>query len=232
MLQTVNYENPEFLEYYDACGIELFVPGYQSLHRMTVVRLAERVPARARVLVVGAGGGFELAAFARMQPEWSFLAVDPSPGMLALARRRIDSAGVGDRVEWLQGYIPDIPREDFDAATCMFTLHCLPDDGTKLEALRALHASLRTGAPFALADNCVGPGRKQRQKLLTRFRDYAVFSGASPELAEKARQANFEQFKSTGTTPQREEKLLREAGFRKLEVYYVGLSWRGWICRA
>ena len=229
---SLNYEDPEFLKYYDACGIEAFVPGYQALHRMTMVRLAERLPARARILVVGAGGGFELAAFARMQPGWSFLAVDPSPGMLELARRRIESAGAENRVEWLQGYIPEIPRENFDAASCMFTLHCLPDDGTKLNALHAVHASLKTGAPFAVADNCIGPGRKQREKLLTRFRDYAVFSGAAPELAETARRINFEQLKSTGATPRREEKLLRKAGFRKLEVYYVGLSWRGWVCRA
>ncbi|MBX3167562.1 MAG: class I SAM-dependent methyltransferase [Candidatus Eremiobacteraeota bacterium] len=228
----MNFEDPEFLKLYDAGGAKLFIPGYAALHRMTVVRLAERVPEDARILVVGAGGGFELEAFARMKPEWRFFALDPSAGMLELARNRIESLAASHRVDWLQGTIPEIPRQNFDAATCLFTLHCLPDDGSKLEALRAIRASLKKGAPFALADNCIGPGRKQREKLLPRFRDYAVLSGAEPALAEAARQANFEQLKSTGITPRREKELLRQAGFRKWDLYYAGLSWRGWLSRA
>ena len=213
-------------------GAKLIIPGYEALHRKTVVRLAERVPDDARILVVGAGGGFELEAFARMKPDWRFFALDPSAGMLGLARNRIESTGAVERVDWLQGTIAEIPRENFDAATCFFTLHCIPDDGSKLDALRAIHACLKKGAPFTLADNCIGPGRKQREKLLPRFRDYAILSGADPALAETARQANFEQLKSTGVTPRREKKLLRKAGFGKLDLYYAGLSWRGWICRA
>ena len=40
------------------------VPGLADLHRMAMLLLAEQAPAAAHVLVVGAGGGLELKAFA------------------------------------------------------------------------------------------------------------------------------------------------------------------------
>ena len=40
----MNFEDPDFLKVFDAGGSKLFIPGYEALHRMTVLRLAERVP--------------------------------------------------------------------------------------------------------------------------------------------------------------------------------------------
>ena len=54
------------------------VPGFQHLQRMAALLLAERVDANGRVLVLGAGGGHELKAFAEFQPGWR----------LAVGRRR------------------------------------------------------------------------------------------------------------------------------------------------
>lgn len=45
------------------------VPDYDDMLRMAGVLVAERVPVDAQVLVVGAGGGAEIATFARMQPQ-------------------------------------------------------------------------------------------------------------------------------------------------------------------
>ena len=61
------------------------VPGFASLHRMTSMLLAERVPPDGRVLVLGAGGGLELKALADAHPGWRFDGVDPSADMLRLA---------------------------------------------------------------------------------------------------------------------------------------------------
>src|ERR1700754_3520033 len=63
------------------------VPGFADLHRMAMLLLAERVPETANILVVGAGGGLELKAFAEAQPGWHFVGVDPSAAMLDLAGR-------------------------------------------------------------------------------------------------------------------------------------------------
>jgi tRNA (cmo5U34)-methyltransferase len=57
-------------------GPPRFVPGFDGLHRMTSVLLAEHAPSDARVLVLGAGGGLELKALATAHPGWTFVGVD------------------------------------------------------------------------------------------------------------------------------------------------------------
>lgn len=69
-------------------GPRRFVPGLTDLHRMTGILLAERAPADARVLVLGAGGGLELKALAEAHPGWRFVGVDPSGPMLRSRRKR------------------------------------------------------------------------------------------------------------------------------------------------
>ena len=62
------------------------VPGLSDMHHMAGLLLSERVPKDGRVLVLGAGGGLELDAFARLQKDWKFDGVDPSEDMLDQAR--------------------------------------------------------------------------------------------------------------------------------------------------
>src|ERR1700743_3765860 len=46
------------------------VPGFADLQRMAALLLAELAPEHARILVLGAGGGLELKAFASAYPQW------------------------------------------------------------------------------------------------------------------------------------------------------------------
>jgi len=61
---------------YDAAETPRKVPGLADLHRMTTLLLAEQAPGGARILVVGAGGGLELAVMAKARPEWRFMPID------------------------------------------------------------------------------------------------------------------------------------------------------------
>ena len=54
---------------------------------MAAILLAERAGDTAEILILGAGGGLELRAFADWQPGWRFTGVDPSAEMLALAAK-------------------------------------------------------------------------------------------------------------------------------------------------
>ena len=99
------------------------VPGFLALQQMSRLLLAEHVPAQGRVLVLGAGGGLELKAFAEAQPGWQLLGVDPAAPMLALAKQTLGPLNA--RVELLEGYIDDAPDLRFDGASCLLTLHFL-----------------------------------------------------------------------------------------------------------
>jgi tRNA (cmo5U34)-methyltransferase len=204
------------------------IPGFPTLHRMIAQLLAERVGSTGRVLVLGAGGGMELDSFTAAQPGWSFVGVDPSAAMLEQARQVL--ADRASRVELREGCIPDAPSGPFDAATCLLTLHLLPDDGTKLEALRAIHARLAPGAPFVVVDNCIDVNAPDAERQLERYARYAVASGM--DAAQMKKWKDVAKNVLGMVAPAREEALLAEAGFGGSELFYAGLSWRGWIAYA
>jgi tRNA (cmo5U34)-methyltransferase len=89
------------------------VPGYHDIHTMASVLLAEETPADAHLLVLGAGGGLEIKAFATAHPRWRFLAVDTSAPMIDLAK---DTLGpLAARMDVHEGYVDDAPEGPFDA---------------------------------------------------------------------------------------------------------------------
>jgi tRNA (cmo5U34)-methyltransferase len=101
------------------------------------------------LLVVGAGGGAEIERFLPENPDWRLTGVDPSRDMLAVAQAKVERLGLGDRVTLIQGTVETLPTEArFDAATCLFVLHFLPDE-EKLALLRGIAARLRPDAPAA-----------------------------------------------------------------------------------
>ena len=94
------FSDPERIAHY-ADGPRRFTPGLNAVHRMTAILLAEQAPADAHVLVLGAGGGLELAALAQAQGGWRFTGVDPAGPMLDLARRALAHTERGPSVREL-----------------------------------------------------------------------------------------------------------------------------------
>lgn len=226
MSKPFRFDDPEFVQRY-AEGPSKFVPGYAVMHRLVIQLLHERAGADAHVLVLGAGGGMELSAFAAAMPDWSFTGVDPSAQMLAQAKRQMGEAQA--RVTWVEGVITDAPDGPFDAATCLLTLHLLAEDA-KRATLRSILQRLKPGAPFAVVDNCIGSA-PDAQVQLDRYARFALVSGVDPADVARAR-AGVEAMLPCSLTPAREEALLREAGLSNVELFFAGLSWRGWIAHA
>ena len=208
-------------------GPPKFVPGFADMQRMARVLLAERAPVDARVLVLGAGGGRELKAFADGQSGWTFDGVDPSAAMLDLARQIVDPHG--DRVRLHQGYVDVAPQGPFDAAACLLTMHFMPV-AERRHALAAIHARLRPGSPFVVMHMSVASGAQERARWMARDEAFAVAGGVAPEMARQRREGIAASLPVLA--PQEDEALLREAGFDDIDVFYVGGVFRGWICRA
>ena len=150
--------------------------------------------------------------------------------MLAQARRKLEALGAGDRVSWVEGHIEDAPREAFDGATAFLTLNFIPDDGARLRALREIHQRLVPGAPFLLIDGCTDMRVPEFEEDLRLYAASARRNGAPAEIVEGAVQmlrANL-----SFVTPEREEQLLREAGFSGARLFYVALWNHGWLAVA
>ncbi|WID97190.1 methyltransferase domain-containing protein [Bosea vestrisii] len=208
-------------------GPPRFVPGFADLHRMAAILLAEHAPVQARVLVLGAGGGLELKAFAEAHPGWTFDGVDPAPEMLKLAVRTVGPHA--SRVRLHQGYIDDAPDGPFDAAACLLTLHFLAPEERR-RTVAAIRRRLKPGAPFVVAHSSFPQGEGERPRWLSRYSAFAVASGADPAKAEAGRVAV--QTHLSLLSPEEDEAVLRDAGFSDVSLFYAGFSFRGWVAYA
>ena len=220
------FSDPQAIARY-AEGPPRMVPGYATLHRMILVLFAERTPDDARVLVLGAGGGLEIKAFAEVQPGWRFDGVDPSTAMISLAR---DTLGpLASRASLHQGLIDVAPDGPFDAATCILTLHFI-ERAERLRTLKEVHKRLKPGAPLAIAHFSFPQDPASRELWLSRYAAFAAASGMEASHAEKARAGIGASLPIL--SPEEDEQLLREAGFSGISLFYVGLTFRGWVAYA
>ncbi|HTO40573.1 MAG TPA: class I SAM-dependent methyltransferase [Rhizomicrobium sp.] len=220
------FSNPELVARY-ADGPRRNVPGFDDLHRMTGILLAEHAPLSAKVLVLGAGGGLELKALAQSYPGWTFVGVDPSAQMLELAARTLGP--MATRAELVQGYIEDAPTGPFDAAVCLLTLHFL-SSADRRRTVREIHTRLKPGAPLVVAHGSFPQAEGERAVWLSRYSAFAIASGVDPEQAGKAREAVSATVNML--SPEEDETILREAGFLDVSLFYAAFTWRGWIAHA
>jgi tRNA (cmo5U34)-methyltransferase len=201
------------------------VPGYADMQRMAMLLLAERVSAKAKVLVLGAGGGLELKVFTESQPEWSFDGVDPSAAMLELARQTLGN--LADRTRLHEGLIDNAPEGPFDGAVCILTLHFI-ERAERARTLQEVRRRLRPGAPFIVAHFSIP--QDERDLWLSRYAAFATASGIDRVQAESAKTGIGDHLPIL--SPEEDEALLREAGFTGVSLFYAGFTFRGWVCSA
>ncbi len=141
----------EWSNEYDDTAPEI-IPAYHSIYELTQHLLRDKLNEDAKILVAGAGTGKELVDCSQNNPYWSFTGFDPAEPMLSIARKKVESASLGNRISLVQGLISDVAEKDFDAATSILVMQFLPDDGTKLNFLSGIAERLKTGAPLVLVD--------------------------------------------------------------------------------
>lgn len=222
----MSFSDPAAVARY-AEGPARLVPGFGAMQRMAALLLAERAGDTARVLVLGAGGGLELKLFSELQPGWTFDGVDPSAEMLKLAAQTLGP--LGDRTRLHEGYIDDAPEGPFDAATCLLTLHFLPED-ERAATLAQVHRRLKPGAPFVTAHHSYPQDPAGKALWLKRFAAYAAASGMPAADAERASIGIGERLPAL--SPEQDEALLRQAGFTDVSLFYAAFTFRGWVATA
>lgn len=208
-------------------GPPRLVPGFADLQRMAMLLLSECAPDTGEILVLGAGGGLELKAFAEAQPQWRFLGVDPSAEMLDLATSILGP--LKSRIWLHKGYIDTAPTGPFDGATCLLTLHFLPKDD-RLSTLRQVRRRLKPGAPFVMAHHSFPQGDGDAGRWLSRSAAFAVSSGVEPEKASASVAAIAARLPVL--SPEEDAALLSEAGFSDVALFYAGFTFRGWVAAA
>lgn len=146
------------------------------LNRPMVTMLSRTGLCRGRVLDIGTGPGWIPTEMAVRHPDWEIWAVDPSPAMLARARCAARSAGVTERIHFVEGDATPLPFEAgaFDLVYSHFTLHHLPRPETLFDEA----ARVTRGGGRILIKDLLRPLR-WKENLLLAFS--SLFLGYTPE---------------------------------------------------
>jgi enediyne biosynthesis protein CalE5 len=123
-----------------AAGWKKWWPVLERASQPVSNRLVElaRIERGARVLDVATGSGEPaLTAARKVAPDGRVMAVDQSPGMLAIARERASEMGIAN-VEFREsdGEALSISERDFDAVMCRWGLMFMPDLNRALNGFR------------------------------------------------------------------------------------------------
>ncbi len=215
------FSDPEAIANY-IDGPPRMVPGYTSMQRMAGLLLAEHAPETARILIVGAGGGLEMKVFAEANPKWHFDGVDPAEPMLRLAERVMGPLIANTTLH--HGLVDIAPEGPFDGATCLLTLHFLSMEERR-HTIAEVYRRLKPGARFVVAHYSIPKG--ETKKWMARYAAFAIASGIDHDKATAASLAIAE--KLNILSPEEDEALLRETGFKDVALFYAGFTFRGWV---
>ncbi|MDY6785595.1 MAG: methyltransferase domain-containing protein [Cyanobacteriota bacterium] len=204
------------------------IPGYDLIYTLIACLLQQRLPNDASILVAGSGSGKELECLSQTNLSWQFLAVDPSPDMMEIAKAKVEERGLKTRVKFLTGLVSDVPADFlYDAATLCLVLHFLPDDGTKLNLLENIAQRLKPNAPLILVDTYGELNSQSFKTILDTLKCYFLHNGMSRQQVEDAIARLYSQLHVTSEP--RLVQLLENAGFATVNRFYSALLCGGWV---
>jgi SAM-dependent methyltransferase len=182
---------------FDAATAKALEKAYHKrdmVRRRRHVRQALAAAPGERILDVGCGPGFYVRELLdEVGPMGSIVALDASPDMLALARRRCEGQG---NVNFREGNAAALPADDddFDAALCVQVMEYVTDPTT---ALTEIHRALRPGGRVVIWDvdwatvwwHSADPDRMRR--VLQAWDEHLVHPSLPRTLGARLRAAGF-----------------------------------------
>ena len=164
---------------------------------------------------------------ASLEPEWRFMAVDPSQPMLDAARQQLEANHLLDRTTLHLGTLEDLAADaSYDAATLIGVLHHLEGDDAKARMLRSIRAHLKPGAPLIVAGNHYAYA--SQPLLLAAWGQRWRQHGATPDEV-KAKLGKILQGADPPHSEAAVQKLLHDAGFGDATRFFSSLFWGAWL---
>jgi tRNA (cmo5U34)-methyltransferase len=228
-IQSSLNSTPHLPEDYDV-QVAKVIPYYSSLHQ-EVINLVKALPFTPDVWMdTGCGTGSLIKKAITEFPETKFLLLDPSEGMLQQAQVKLSSYATG-RLEFMQ----PSPTQDFmwehgekpDVITAIQCHHYLCDED-RVKATKVCYDSLKERGVYITFENI----RPLTEEGITVGKQYLgnfqLSMGKSQEEVDK-HLARFD-VEYFPITVEEHLRLLRETGFRIVEILWYSYMQAGFYC--
>jgi tRNA (cmo5U34)-methyltransferase len=188
-----------------------------------------RLPHDSRMLCVGAGTGAEIHLLAQRFPAWTFVAVEPSAGMVAAAKLRAERHGYLERCTFHTGYLESLPAsEPFDCATSLLVSQFLLDAHERTNFFQGIASRLKPNGVLVTSDLTSDTESPAYASLLEVWLRTMAAADLSPERVQQMRTA-YERDVSI-LPAQRVEAIIAAGGFQApVQFYQAGLI-HAWYC--
>jgi tRNA (cmo5U34)-methyltransferase len=194
------------------------VPCADEFYRCALELLPFTADDRFEILDLGAGAGFLSGMMAKAFPKARLTLFDPAPEMLAIARRRLKSAG--RRVRYLTADLAgSAPSRSYDAVVSALAIYHLPDGG-KRHLFADIFKYLTPGGVFVDADQVAG----ETPAVDERARNLWARRARDAKIAERELTVAIERMKhDLPATVGQHLAWMREAGFADVSCAYRNL---------
>lgn len=184
------------------------------------------LPVRSRVLCVGVGTGAEILSLSSAFPEWTFVGVDPSLGMLDECRERLRAANILHRCELIHGYVHDVePGESFDVTLSVLVAHFVTRED-RLSFFKAMVDRLRTNGFLINTEISYDLNTKEFPAMLKNWEGVQLRLGAPPESIAALSRTLREMLPVI--SPSETEDFLRNAGIQMPVRFFQAFMISGW----
>ena len=184
----------------------------QGWRRKAVRALALRPGATVVDLATGTG---DLALAIARAHDARVIGIDPSEGMLAVGRRKVDAAGLAGRVDLRLGDAEHLALDDrsADGISMAFGIRNVPD---RLKALREMARVARPGGRIAILELCEPQGGLMGR--LARLHIHTLVPAVGGALSGAAEYRYLQGSIAVFPPPDEFAAMMRTAGLRVLEV--------------
>lgn len=131
-------------------GIPTFIPGYLLFNEL-ILDIVQAHKDVKKVLIIGAGTGFETVNIAKLLPEARVCALDPSAAMLNSLEAKKVKYGLNN-VQIKTAFLEEDDEQDYDLVIANLVMHFIEDNGEKENFMKTVFSKMSENSHFFLVD--------------------------------------------------------------------------------